>query len=117
MGISTYFWSLELLVLLILAGLFFLAWRDEQRRQAFGFLKPATKLRPEDLNFQSLKQAPRPGEYLAQNLRPFYEFAYVSRKAVPYDHAADENPQPQTTREPWYGLCEMARVSSCRALL
>lgn len=85
-----------LLVLLGLAGLTLLAWLDERRHQAreredqarkcFDLLKPATRLRPEDLNFQVLE----PGEHPTQDKRPFYEgAAYVARTAVPYQHAGE----------------------------
>ncbi len=97
------------LILLALALLTFLARQDDRRyqtceedreqsreaRKRFDLLKPTKDLRPEDLGFQVLEA----GEPLIQDRRPFYEFAYVSRVAVPYERRADRNPQPRFEEE------------------
>jgi hypothetical protein len=69
--------------LLPLAALAWATWyRHRARlRDEFALLKPAHRLRPEDLGFQTV----RPGEPVDPNRRAYYPGCYIDRVAVPLD--------------------------------
>ncbi len=63
--------------------------RSQRIRAEFALFKPAEKLCPDDLNFQSLS----PGEQPDLQQRPFYQ-TYLPRKAVPHDLVFTQDPHP-----------------------
>jgi hypothetical protein len=99
--VTYYPWMLAILVLL--GGLLLVSWwaqRGYQARQAFELMKPVGKLRPEDLRFHPVERGDLEiEEVVAQDQRPYHEYAYVSRTAIEYAARGRLDPQPRFTEE------------------